>query len=111
MYAVNSSTSYDSFLTTLHNQNLIDTRSFSLYLNAVDAENGQLVFGGVDTAKYSEGFETLPNLDPINNVVPVTRIDMVLTNETVVNLESETLMADTQFNTPYVAPRCIYIVW
>jgi len=39
---------------------LIQSNAYSLWLNDLDASTGQILFGGVDTAKYTGSLETLP---------------------------------------------------
>ncbi|KAL5612788.1 hypothetical protein BROUX41_004128 [Berkeleyomyces rouxiae] len=41
-------------------ENLIPSRSFSLYLNDLDASTGTLLFGGVDSEKYEGDLATVP---------------------------------------------------
>ena len=40
--------------------NLIQSNAYSLWLNDLDANEGQILFGGVDTAKYTGSLETVP---------------------------------------------------
>ncbi|CAK7242217.1 MAG: hypothetical protein STHCBS139747_003698 [Sporothrix thermara] len=39
---------------------LIQSNSYSLWLNDLDADTGNMLFGGVDTARYSGSLQTLP---------------------------------------------------
>lgn len=39
---------------------LINTNAYSLWLNDLDASRGSILFGGVNTAKYTGSLETLP---------------------------------------------------
>ncbi|KAI5955868.1 SAP8 [Candida jiufengensis] len=44
---------YNNVPITLKNQGKIRTNAYSLYLNSPSASSGQIIFGGVDNAKYS----------------------------------------------------------
>lgn len=48
-------------------QGLISSRAFSLDLRSVDSPNGSLIFGGVDTGKYTGSLTKLPILDPADS--------------------------------------------
>ncbi|CAK7226020.1 hypothetical protein SBRCBS47491_006084 [Sporothrix bragantina] len=39
---------------------IIQSNSYSLWLNDLDADTGNILFGGVDTARYSGALQTLP---------------------------------------------------
>ena len=39
---------------------IIDRKAFSLYLNDVDANTGSIIFGGIDTTKYTGDLVALP---------------------------------------------------
>ncbi|CCX16180.1 aspartic peptidase domain-containing protein [Pyronema domesticum] len=41
-------------------QGLIKSRAYSLWLNDLDADEGEVLFGGVDTAKFQGNLTTLP---------------------------------------------------
>ena len=45
---------------TLKNQGIISKNAYSLYLNSRQATSGQIIFGGVDNAKYSGALIALP---------------------------------------------------
>ncbi|KAI0126328.1 aspartic peptidase domain-containing protein [Xylariales sp. AK1849] len=47
-----SKTTYDNLPVQLQKEGLIATNAYSLWLNDLDASTGQILFGGVDTAKY-----------------------------------------------------------
>nr|prf Asp protease:ISOTYPE=prepro=1-56 [Candida albicans] len=52
--------SYDNVPVTLKKQGVIAKNAYSLYLNSPDAATGQIIFGGVDNAKYSGSLIALP---------------------------------------------------
>nr|2H6S_A Chain A, Candidapepsin-3 [Candida albicans]2H6T_A Chain A, Candidapepsin-3 [Candida albicans] len=51
---------YDNVPVTLKNQGIISKNAYSLYLNSRQATSGQIIFGGVDNAKYSGTLIALP---------------------------------------------------
>ncbi|CAH0015783.1 unnamed protein product [Clonostachys rhizophaga] len=53
-------TDYPNFLDELSNQKLIDTKSFSVALGSKAEDGGVIVFGGVDTSKFSGKLASLP---------------------------------------------------
>jgi hypothetical protein len=48
----NSKTPYPSIMDTLVAQNLISTKTYSLYLNSYSSNSGSIIFGGADTGKF-----------------------------------------------------------
>ncbi|SPO03075.1 related to secreted aspartic protease (barrierpepsin precursor) [Cephalotrichum gorgonifer] len=53
-------TNYKNFLDELVNQNVTRTKAFSLGLGSKNDQEGVVVFGGVDTAKFSGGLAPVP---------------------------------------------------
>ena len=51
---------YDNVPVTLKNQGVIAKNAYSLYLNSPNAATGQIIFGGVDKAKYSGSLIAVP---------------------------------------------------
>jgi Eukaryotic aspartyl protease len=51
---------YPNFMDELINQGLINSRAYSLYLDSLDSDSGSILFGGVDTKKYSGDLIALP---------------------------------------------------
>jgi Eukaryotic aspartyl protease len=49
-----------TFLDQIFSQGLINSRSYSLYLNDIDAQSGSILFGGVDTEKFTGTLSTFP---------------------------------------------------
>lgn len=58
--------SYPNYPVSLKNDGFINTIAYSLYLNNLDAQDGAILFGGVDHAKY---YGTL-GIVPIFNMAP-----------------------------------------
>lgn len=55
---------YSLVLDSMVSQGLIASRAFSLDLRSVDSPTGSLIFGGVDTGKYTGELAKLPIVDP-----------------------------------------------
>ncbi|KAG5354868.1 Acid protease [Yarrowia sp. B02] len=53
---------YDNFPIRLAKDGIINTPSYSLYLNNLDADSGSVLFGGVDTSKFSGELTILQTL-------------------------------------------------
>jgi len=51
---------YRNLVDLMVDQKLIRSRAYSLWLNDLDASTGQVLFGGVDTAKFTGSLTTLP---------------------------------------------------
>lgn len=61
-YATNEAVdpSYPNLVEQMVSQGVIASRTYSLYLNDLDASSGTILFGGVDTQKFSGTLQTLP---------------------------------------------------
>ena len=55
-----SQTGYPTVVDTLLSAGLIERAAFSLWLNDLDASSGSILFGGVDTDKYTGNLVSLP---------------------------------------------------
>ena len=64
---------YPTFLDTLYSQGLISSHTFSLYLDDLTANDGAIVFGGYDTAKYTGDIVTFA-IDTSTLDVPRTAV-------------------------------------
>ncbi|KAH8899940.1 acid protease, partial [Thozetella sp. PMI_491] len=51
---------YSFFIDTLATQGLTASRAFSLDLRGIESTDGSIIFGGIDTKKYSGALEKLP---------------------------------------------------
>ncbi|KAK7701034.1 hypothetical protein SLS64_010628 [Diaporthe eres] len=68
------------FLDSMVSQGFISSRAFSLDLRSVDSPNGSLIFGGVDTGKYTGSLAKLPIVDPADTPVGAVRYWVNLTS-------------------------------
>ncbi|TAQ90393.1 hypothetical protein B7494_g1229 [Chlorociboria aeruginascens] len=51
---------YENLPAQMVSDGLINSNAYSIWLNDLDANTGSILFGGVDTAKYTGSLETLP---------------------------------------------------
>ncbi|VBB85946.1 Aspartic protease, putative [Yarrowia lipolytica] len=65
---------YPNFPVQLVNQGWIDRTVYSLYLNSINATEGTLLLGGIDTAKYSGHLEVLDLADHDDFSVPYSDV-------------------------------------
>ena len=55
---------YPNLVDQMVSQKIIQSRTYSLYLDDIEASTGNIIFGGVDTAKFSGTLSTFPiNVD------------------------------------------------
>lgn len=71
---------YSLVLDTMVSQDLIASRAFSLDLRSVGSPNGSLIFGGVDTGKYTGSLAKLPIVDPADTPLGADRYWVNLTS-------------------------------
>jgi hypothetical protein len=78
--------SYNNTPYAMVQQGLIQSTAYSLYLNDLTNSTGSIIFGGVDTAKYSGDLYTLP-VQPVNGVY---KVQTVLLNQIYVTTSTNT---------------------
>lgn len=85
-------TKYPNIITELADQNFTNSRAFSLYLNDIRATTGTLLFGGVDTAKFSGPLNILPIVEQPQGYtyygVVMSSVSMTYSNGTQVPISS-----------------------
>ncbi|CAJ2506803.1 Uu.00g079890.m01.CDS01 [Anthostomella pinea] len=59
-YGENVNTPYKNFIDQLADQGVTDTKAFSLALGSKAEEEGIVIFGGIDTGKFTGTLQTLP---------------------------------------------------
>ncbi|KAK6833071.1 Eukaryotic aspartyl protease [Apiospora arundinis] len=59
-HGANVTIPYKNFVDELHAQNVTATKAFSLALGGKDEQEGMIMFGGLDTAKFAGNLATLP---------------------------------------------------
>ncbi|KIW27936.1 uncharacterized protein PV07_07632 [Cladophialophora immunda] len=69
-----SEVQYPEFLDDLKSQGLIDRRSYSIYLDDLEAGSGFILFGDVDASKYSGDLVTLPMV-PYTDSAPRLQVE------------------------------------
>ncbi|PMD39513.1 acid protease [Hyaloscypha variabilis F] len=83
-------TPYPDFMDQLVSQSLINTKTFSLYLDELNSTTGSIVFGGVDTNKFSGTLEVLESPGDLVNMSSVTILDSKGTAWVMMNLTEAT---------------------
>ena len=78
------SSPYPGFVTQLKNHSVISTRSYSLWLNDVNAQTGSILFGGLDTSKFTPPLLALPMVG--TNSSDYSKIDRLAVEFTGVSL-------------------------
>ncbi|KAI3405204.2 SAP8 [Candida oxycetoniae] len=73
--SVESGENYDNIPITLKKQGFIKSTAYSLYLNSPGAATGQLIFGGVDNAKYSGNLIAETITSPDRLIITLDTID------------------------------------
>jgi len=68
---VASQTKYPNIIDQLFEQELIDSKAFSLYLNDRRSDEGNILFGGLDKDKFIGSLEILPVIKPRGSDTPV----------------------------------------
>jgi hypothetical protein len=86
----NANTPYPNFIDQLVSQSLINTKTYSLYLNDLNSTTGSIVFGGIDTYKFSGTLEVLDSPNDMVNVSAVAILDSKGTTWLMMNLTDAT---------------------
>ena len=71
-------------------QGYIQSRAYSLWLNDIDADTGEILFGGVDTSKYHGKLHTIP-LDKRKGKSSASEFVVTLTQLALTNDEGQSL--------------------
>lgn len=73
--------SYANLPQAMANAGLIRSNAYSLWLNDLDASTGSILFGGVDTAKYTGQLQTIPIQKVFDQyaefIITLTGVDLV----------------------------------
>lgn len=75
----NAADNYPFVLDTLAAQGIIKSRAFSLDLRSVSSPSGAIIFGGIDTSKFSGSLARLPMLPPSQSPKGADRYWITLT--------------------------------
>lgn len=68
-------TPYPNLMDQLVSQSLISTRAYSFYLNDLNSTTGSVVFGGIDTTKFSGTLGVLPSPNDFVNMSRIAILD------------------------------------
>ncbi|KAF2395658.1 acid protease [Trichodelitschia bisporula] len=74
---------YPNLISKLKSQKYINTRAYSLWLNDLESTTGSILFGGIDTAKYTGDLTILP-IQPDAISKSITSFTVVLDNIAVI---------------------------
>ena len=76
--------SYPNLPQAMANAGLIQSNAYSLWLNDLDANTGSILFGGVDTAKYTGSLQSVPIQKEFDTYAEflITLTDVALTDGT-----------------------------
>ncbi|TPX19084.1 uncharacterized protein E0L32_011245 [Thyridium curvatum] len=96
-----ASSAYPNLPVEMVNEGLIKTNAYSLWLNDLDSSSGNVLFGGIDTAKY-KGNLTRINIykDPQTNAF--TSFQVALTSVTAESTSGNDVLSSQQFPMPVV---------
>ncbi|KAK0610906.1 aspartic peptidase domain-containing protein [Immersiella caudata] len=70
---------YPSIVDQMYNQGLIGIKAYSLYLNDLEAKSGTILFGGIDTEKFTGTLKSIPVL-PEEEYGYITHFNVSLTS-------------------------------
>jgi candidapepsin len=87
---------YDNFPVMLQKSGIISRNVYSLYLDSIDAATGSVLFGAVDSSKYSGSLETLPLTSP--NAFQVAYGDISVNGQSVSSGGNAILDSGTSFS-------------
>lgn len=83
---------YPTVVDSMVSQGYINTPAYSLWLNDLNASSGSILFGGIDTSKYTGNLvalEIIPNPQLSNATTPVyTDMNVVWSNMTVTGVDN-----------------------
>lgn len=84
--------------------NLIQSNAYSLWLNDLDANTGNILFGGVDTSKYHGSLETLPvqKEDGYFAEFLITLTEVTLGNTVIASNQAQAVLLDTGSSLTYL---------
>ena len=99
IYTNSNFTFYDNVPALLVKQGIIKSNAYSLWLNDINAASGSLLFGGVDTAKYTGPLTTVPVV-PENGTNNYDQFLVTLNSVAVSNGQSNVTAGKTSLPVP-----------
>jgi hypothetical protein len=67
---------YANLLDQMKAQGFIERKAFSLWLNQMDAPGGEILFGGIDTTKYTESLISMPIQPLLFGLIPTLAVTL-----------------------------------
>ncbi|KAK3935724.1 aspartic peptidase domain-containing protein [Diplogelasinospora grovesii] len=74
-----STTVYPSIIDQMQSQGLIGIKAYSLYLNDLQSSTGTILFGGIDTGKYTGSLKAVP-IEPDSESHAITSFTVTLSS-------------------------------
>lgn len=91
---------YPSFPYQLKDTGAIDSVAYSVWLNDVDARGGEILFGGIDTAKYQGQLKKLPLVPTVERYV--TEFSVMMQGISLANEQGDSIQVVSGGNYPVV---------
>ncbi|MCJ1416233.1 hypothetical protein MMC32_002568 [Xylographa parallela] len=103
----NGQKSYPNIPQVMTSQGLISSPAYSLWLDDLDAATGSILFGGVDTAKFTGSLQTLPIIPEqgqfVEMIVALSGINLVANNtNTTVSKSTTAVLLDSGSTLSYL---------
>ncbi|MCJ1289948.1 hypothetical protein MMC34_001482 [Xylographa carneopallida] len=98
---VSSGREYANVIAQMKLQGYIKTMAYSLWLNDLDSNDGSILFGGVDTAKYHGSLISIP-IQPDTESQAITSFTVVLSGLTVQNGSGTTQYSQPNLAVPVI---------
>ncbi|MCJ1435836.1 hypothetical protein MMC27_005212 [Xylographa pallens] len=96
-----SGTEYPNVIAQMKLQGYINTMAYSLWLNDLDSNDGSILFGGVDTAKFHGSLISIP-IQPDTESQAITSFTVVLSSVTVQNGSGSTQYSQKNLAVPVI---------
>ncbi|KFY96571.1 hypothetical protein V498_02605 [Pseudogymnoascus sp. VKM F-4517 (FW-2822)] len=95
---------YDNVPAALAAQGIISSNGYSLWLNDLDSHSGSILFGGVDTERFTGTLETLPvqNTSAGYTDFLITLTGLALGGETLIEKQAQAVLLDSGSSLTYL---------
>lgn len=95
---------YNNIPAAMADQGIIASNAYSLWLNDLDANTGNILFGGVDTERFSGNLATLP-VEKMNGAYTdflITLTNISANGETIANDQAQAVILDSGSSLTYL---------
>ncbi|KAL3425734.1 eukaryotic aspartyl protease [Phlyctema vagabunda] len=104
---------YNNLPAQMVEEGLIQSNAYSLWLNDLDSSTGNILFGGVDTAKYSGSLESLPVQREDGNfyefLITLTGVSMGST--TIASNQAQAVLLDSGSSLTYLPDAMVEAIY